>query len=414
MPTRNKSFKNFQYLKFCTYGFLKNLRLFEPFLMVFLLEKLNQNYSLVGSLYAIRFILRTLLEIPSGIFADAIGRKNSIVLSYSAYIASFLTFYFSKDFFVLALAMTFFGVADAFRTGTHKAMIVEYLSLKGWADLKTSYYGYTRSWSQTGSALSSIIAFFIYLLSPNLEMVFLASILPFVLGIINILSYPNYLNLEKSQDHYTALERIQLRFKESFSILLNKKNLKQLSSTSLLFGFHHAMKDYLQPILAGSGLILAIGCIQNKTGDAFQLLPVIYFLIYLVALISSRNAGRVRNKIGKDQMVVVLFSILGGIVGLLIALLNAINIQLIAIGGFFILYAIVNIQRPAVISFVSSRYNTTNMATVLSIESQLGSLIAAVLSLLGGIIAENFGIPVAIGFISALITLPPLIFGVKK
>ena len=31
--------KDLQYRKFCTYGFLKNLRFFEPFMLLFLLEK---------------------------------------------------------------------------------------------------------------------------------------------------------------------------------------------------------------------------------------------------------------------------------------------------------------------------------------------------------------------------------------
>ena len=42
--------KDLQFAKFSAYGFLKNLKLFEPFLILFLLEK-NLSYTLIGTLY---------------------------------------------------------------------------------------------------------------------------------------------------------------------------------------------------------------------------------------------------------------------------------------------------------------------------------------------------------------------------
>ncbi len=42
---------------------------------------------------------------------------------------------------VLLVAMVFFAFGDAFRTGTHKAMIFEYLKIKSWQSQKVDYYG---------------------------------------------------------------------------------------------------------------------------------------------------------------------------------------------------------------------------------------------------------------------------------
>ena len=47
--------KNRQYYKFCMYGFLKNLRFFEPFLIVSTPSTLERGLSLrvqIGTLYA--------------------------------------------------------------------------------------------------------------------------------------------------------------------------------------------------------------------------------------------------------------------------------------------------------------------------------------------------------------------------
>jgi len=154
--------KNLQYYKFCFYGFLKNLRFFEPFLILFFLES-GLSFLQVGVLYSIREIARYLLEIPAGFIADSIGRRITMVTSFSFYILSFVVFYTGSFFFIFIFAMICYSIGDAFRTGTHKAMIFDYLKINGWEDQKVSYYGHTRSFSQLGSALSALLAgFFIF------------------------------------------------------------------------------------------------------------------------------------------------------------------------------------------------------------------------------------------------------------
>ncbi len=45
-----------------------------------------------------------------------------------------------------------------FATGTHKAIIFCWLQHEGRGDEKTATYGYTRSWSKIGSAVSVVVA----------------------------------------------------------------------------------------------------------------------------------------------------------------------------------------------------------------------------------------------------------------
>ncbi len=136
--------KDIQYYKFCTYGFLKNLRFFDAFFILFLVGK-GLPYSQIGVLYAVREITINIFELPSGIIADTFGRKTSLIASFIAYILSFIVFYFSVKFNMFLLAFVLFGAADAFRTGTHKGMIMDYLKQNEWEKQKIKYYGYTRS-----------------------------------------------------------------------------------------------------------------------------------------------------------------------------------------------------------------------------------------------------------------------------
>jgi len=149
--------KNRQYYKFCSYGFLKNLRFFDAFFILFLVEK-GVSFTQIGVLYAVREIVTHILELPSGIIADSLGRKSSLAASLLIYILTFALFFLFDDFWIFLIAMGLFGAGEAFRTGTHKGMIMDYLKLMGWEKHAGNYYGHTRSWSQKGSAISALLS----------------------------------------------------------------------------------------------------------------------------------------------------------------------------------------------------------------------------------------------------------------
>ena len=128
------------------------------------------SYFVIGLLIAFRELMINLLEIPTGGVADLCGRRRSMIFSFVAYIISFFIFGISGLAAsaslgplgalvpLLLVAMFFFAVGDAFRTGTHKALIFSWLRLQGRTDERTKVYGYTRSWSKIGSAVSVLIA----------------------------------------------------------------------------------------------------------------------------------------------------------------------------------------------------------------------------------------------------------------
>src|SRR6056297_1478947 len=96
--------KNLQYYKFCAYGFLKNLRFYKPFILLFFLEQ-GFSYLHIGILFSLREIFKIIFEIPTGVLADKYGRKLTMVAVFISYIASFLIFYFFPYFAAYVLAM---------------------------------------------------------------------------------------------------------------------------------------------------------------------------------------------------------------------------------------------------------------------------------------------------------------------
>ena len=90
--------------RFSLYGFLKNQRYFEPFLVLAFLE-VGLSYAQIGLLIGARELTVALLEVGSGAFADVYGRRRSMVLSFSAYIVSFVVFATSESFWLFLPAM---------------------------------------------------------------------------------------------------------------------------------------------------------------------------------------------------------------------------------------------------------------------------------------------------------------------
>ncbi|MEL6178621.1 MAG: MFS transporter, partial [Myxococcota bacterium] len=147
-----------QLARFCLYGFLKNQRPFEPFLILIFLDR-GLSFTTIGILVAIREIVMNLLELLSGALADTWGRRRAMVASMTTYIIAFILFSLTPSkgalqFIVLAVAMGLYGAGDAFRSGTHKAMILTWLRQQDRTDERTRIYGLTRSWSKIGSATS--------------------------------------------------------------------------------------------------------------------------------------------------------------------------------------------------------------------------------------------------------------------
>ena len=100
--------------RFSLYGFLKNQRYFEPFLILAFLQ-MGLSFLEIGMLIAFRELCVNVLEIPSGSIADLYGRRRALLLSFGAYVVGFVTFGFADQFAVLFGAMFFIAVGDAFR-----------------------------------------------------------------------------------------------------------------------------------------------------------------------------------------------------------------------------------------------------------------------------------------------------------
>ena len=357
--------------RFSLYGFLKNQRYFEPFLFLAFLEK-GLDFTDIGLLIAVRELTTNLLEIPSGAVADVISRRFSMILSFGAYIVAFTTLGYASDMNLLYLGMLFFGVGEAFRSGTHKAMIFAWLRSQDREDERVKIYGYTRSWSKYGSAVSVALAAPIVLFTDSYEWIFLAAIVPYALNIVNFLGYPK--DLDEAAGVVSMAEVVR-HAGRTVSDSVRRPRLRRLFFESMGFdGVFAATKDYLQPILAALALTLAVSWITledwSETQQAALLVGPVYIVLHLLSGAASKRSHLVSDRAGNEDRAarwlwgisVLVFAglTISGFTGLLVG----------AVVAFVALNVLHNLWRPVLISRFDTHGSAIQGASLLSVESQ--------------------------------------------
>lgn len=388
--------------RFALYGFLKNLRFFDPFLILIFREA-GLSFLQIGSLYAVRDVATNILEIPTGVFADAFGRRKSMLMAFGAYIVSFLVFYALAGFGWYALAMIFFAFGEAFRTGTHKALILEYLRLTGREAEKVSYYGRTRAASQFGSAINALIAAGLVFYTGHYRTMFLAATVPYILDFINLLTYPPKLDGELRQVQADAIwkqTRNTLRdFKRMFT---EPRTLRAISNSAAFSALFKATKDYLQPIMESFALSLPFFLTLSDKRRSALVIGAVYFVIYLATSYASRNADRFSRRFSSLGRAINLSFLLGA--GLLIAagLATRIDIVLLSVAAFLGFYVLHNLRRPMNVAFISDQISNRVMASGLSVESQATTMLTAGFAILLGALADALGVGTALVVLGGL------------
>jgi MFS family permease len=395
--TMDKSIKDLQYWKFSTYGFLKNLRFFDPFIVLFFLDT-GLSFLEIGLLISFREIIINVLEVPSGISADSLGRRKSMILSFSAYIVSFAIFFISKQFYTHLAAMFFYGIGEAFRSGTHKAMILEYLRSKNLLHLKVHYYGHTRSWSQMGSAFSAVLAGVIVFFSPGYRYVFIFSIIPYIIGLFLLWTYPKNLDFSHNNTANNSQEKIgfKLRLKTTLTELLvmlkKKKTRRAIINASVFDAVFKSIKDYLQPVL----LALIIGfpvLLKFENEEKISVLSAfVYFVLYVLTSFAAKLSGKFSNLFRTNEKGLNFTFITGFLLIFVIGISLFTELNILPVILFIFFYLLQNLRKPIIIGLLSSRIPASAMASGLSVESQAKTLLVAVLAPGMGLLMDTLGI----------------------
>lgn len=405
--------KDLQIKKFCMYGFFKNLTFFEPYLLIYLMG-LGLNLFQVGLLFAIREAITYVFEVPSGIIADHYGKKKELLMCFIFYILSFALFFYGEGMGVLMTGMVFFGLGEAFRSGTHKAMILTYLEHMGWYAHKGYVYGRTRSFSLLGSSLSAFVSILLVLQLPALRWIFLVSILPYLIDFLLILSYPEFLD-EKRETEISFRKFCSLSVRQVKEVFRNRQLNRIILSGASFDAVFKGIKDYIQPLLSLILLGAGVGVVFNLEGEQGLkiLLGILYGVFYIFSSFVSKNIYRFTIKWRASVVFYHLYDLMGVLL-IVLALAVYQKMLILAIVIYFGLYLLKDARRPVFVDVSSDYMARSQRATVLSIESQFKALFMVIFAPLFGWIADQFSLSILFLGIGVLLLVVNRVFYVAR
>ena len=406
MDKPNSFRKDLQYRKFSLYGFLKNLQFFDPFLILFFRE-MGISFFEIGILYSIREIITNVTELPTGVVADTLGRRSAMIFAFLCYIASFLIFYLFPVYYMYIAAMVLFAFGESFRSGTHKAMIMEYLKANTMTQHKVAYYGHTRSWSQIGSAVSALISGLLVFFTGSFRSVFLWSIIPYIGGMLLIISYPKELDFSCDdgaceEDEKRGWKDVKKTVADFLTLFKSAAVRKALVNSSLFDAVFKSVKDYVQPILKNLALSLPLLAALEGNQRVAVVSAVIYFILYMSTSYASSHASGFHSIFKSEVSGLNITFAVGVLIVAAIAAALIVGLELAAVIIFIVFYLLENLRRPATLGYISDQIKGSVMATGLSGESQLKTLFVAVISPLFGIAADSLGLGYALLFLAII------------
>ncbi|MBN2539611.1 MAG: hypothetical protein JXB09_06140, partial [Deltaproteobacteria bacterium] len=190
---------------------------------------------------------------------------------------------------------------------------------------------------------------------------------------VNFMYYPIELEgpVRKGAVLLDILDHLWTTLRTTMSV----RHLRRLITESMAFeGVFEAAKDYLQPVIKGTVLVIPLFVYMENTRRSAIIVGMVYFALHLLSAWGSRKSHKITLWTGGEEQGASL--IWKGVlfVYLLLTAVLYLKWYYVAIVGFVALYVMQNLWRPILISRFDEYATETQGATVLSIESQAKSV----------------------------------------
>ena len=131
-----------------------------PIIIVYLQGKVT--IPEVTFLFAYRYFVQVVSELPTGAFADLFGKKASIGIGFLINTIYFLGLYLSNDFSMFILFYTLGGIGDSFISGSMDALVYDSLKQDRKEELYSKVLAKQNTIYQVGLISGTILGGFLY------------------------------------------------------------------------------------------------------------------------------------------------------------------------------------------------------------------------------------------------------------
>jgi MFS family permease len=337
--------------------------------MILFLQFNKLNYTEIFWIYTIAAIANVVLEIPTGIAADLIGKKKTIIYSRIFIFLSFIMFGFSNNFIQFVIAQLLLVISDSLKSGTDVAFIYDYLKQK---EPKISYSeikGKQKFWARLSEAVAAPIGTFIYSLTNNFNIIFFIAAIPALIHIFLVLFWPN---IKEYKHKGNLLEESIQHTKKSFLDILREKNLFNIAmNIGIYVSVVAAASKFLQPYMIDANVPL----------ESFG---IIYSVSFILTALAVRYSYIFEKKFSKAG--IINFLSLFSVIPLLILGLKFVSVFGVLL--FFLLIIGENIRSPISTNLFHDYVDSRRRATLGSILMMFRNIGKAILLPFFGYLAD--------------------------
>ncbi len=348
----------------------------------------------ISVLTGIIFISTVFLELPTGAFADLVGKKITVQLSYFVYAIALFIYLWADSFWQFGVAVTLQGLAESLKSGAHAALVFDSLVEDGRQD----EFKKINSQIMTVVQFSMVAATFLggFLGKINLQLPFIVNAVLLIIAafLVSLMKEPK-VDTEK----FTLKNYLRQTIDGTKHIFRNSK-IAKLSILYMLVGgvswtFQRLLRDMI---------LIDVGYEQFSIG----IIGGIFRLVNILFLAKLANSVRA-NKKGWDILFLPILMVLAYNSGFLLNHLTSLPIVagIMMIGtGRFLLF------NPYLQQEIESRYR----ATAMSAANLLVSILLSINMFGLGLFLDQIKISsVMVGYgLFSLIFIVPLAFLVRR
>ncbi len=316
----------------------------------------------IGVLDGLVFGIGLIAEIPSGAFADLLGRKNLLRIGLIMMSFGFLAQGFAHDYLHILLGMVLFTVGMAMVSGSDDALVYDSLDAEGKSDTWVRVVARKYQIMLTVTILSYLVGGLLYVLNFRL---------PFVLAGGGILI--GFFVASSLKEVTVAREKLSI----ALYIKQNTEGMKHLLKRKMW------LYTFMAVVIVGSGYAFDVGVIKPLVLDKFgfhaSAQAIINAVAGIVSVVALSRLDRLRKLFGERLGLVVLALIMGA--GFLAA---SFPLGAFGILAFLAIFIVNSLVEPWLNDIVQHEVPSSHRATALSTLALLQKLPYVLLAPIAG------------------------------
>lgn len=321
------------------------MRFFIPVLALFYIASQVplEQFAVIMSVFALATLI---LEVPSGVIADFIGRKKVLLLARFLYIIEIFLIAFYNGFWVFLIAKILSGIGVSLSSGANEALLYDTLKRLNKEEEHKRISGNLFTITNISTAFVFVIGAFLFSINNKLPAVVSLPLISLGFVLTFFLKEPYAVN------HRVSFRNAYLHLKEG-----------------LIYFWHHDYVKFLIffsiPIATGISIMLSISSAYfEKIMIPVALIGILAFISSMITAYSSKKAHRFEKRLGDKRSLYIIqaFVIVGiFLMSLMINYFGVIFYLLIPLAaGFF--GVLIN-------HYMNKHIETSHRATMLSIKN---------------------------------------------